>query len=53
MLALVLPVVLIATYRIWQAKETLFNKRLDDSITIMGGSINELYQEEAIAKINA
>ena len=47
------PVVLIAAYRIWQAEETLFNKRLDDGITIIGGSINELYQEEVMAEINA
>ena len=47
------PVAPIAAYRIWQAEETLFNKRLDDGITIMGGSIDELYQEEAMAEINA
>ena len=53
MLAPAPPVVPIAAYRIWQAEETLFNKRLENSITIIGGSIDELYQEEAIAKINA
>ena len=53
MLAPAPPVAPIAAYRIWQAEETLFNKRLDDGITIMGGSIDELYQEEAMAEINA